>query len=115
MQQSRISTSETLAQEETSLVAEGSERPQFKTDPRLATRLAKYVLIHLRPLCTPRSLVDQVGGAVRGLCTGPLCPAEAAFGVRAAVRGLCNAASQGVFFSERVLDFKTTPFRPKGD
>ena len=60
-------------------------------------------------------MVDSVGGAVRGLRTGPLCPTEAGFGVRAAVRGLCNAASEGVFFSERPPDFKTTPFRPTGD
>ena len=31
------------------------------------------------------------------------------------MRGLCNAASEGVFFSERPPDFKTTPFRPTGD
>ena len=31
------------------------------------------------------------------------------------MRGLCNAASEGVFFSERPPDFKTCPFRPTGD
>ena len=32
--------------------------------------------------------------AARGLRTGPLCPTEAGFEVRAAVRGLCTAASE---------------------